>query len=123
MDVILIGDTTVGKPFFSRSKTFCGRALSAMESESVNANRVSVAGGIEADCFAQDDVTSRFGITGSNVEGMLLAALDFVALGACDARPAFAKRTSKGSGILSTLNNERPDIGLQIESGKIGRYR
>ena len=109
MDVVFIGDgTTVGKSLISRSKINCGLALSAMDSQSVNANGVSIEGGIVPDCFAADDVTRRFGGTGSNIEGMLAGALDYTFAGVCNVEPALAKRTISGAGQMSVTNNERP---------------
>jgi len=122
MDVVLIGERTAGKPFISRSKVYCGQALNAMDSQSVNANSVSVAGGIEADCYAADDVTRRFGGIGDNIEGMVLKALDYVVFGTCEAEPALAKQNTGKSKTLSLLNRERPDTGFQMDSFKDKRY-
>ena len=87
LPVITIGERSLGKPFISNRREFCGRSLNAMNSQSVNATDTSVAGGIDAMCFANDDRTRDFGIGGVGIEGMLEAALDFVVFGRCDAAP------------------------------------
>ena len=40
----------------------------------------SVAGGIEATCFAEDDITRNYGIANMEIEGMFGSALEYVVL-------------------------------------------
>lgn len=91
LEVITLGSRTVGKAFISAPRRFCGISLNAMEADGVNANGVSVSGGIEADCFAEDDVTRDFGNQSGSIEGMLSASLDYLLNGTCAAAPSFAK--------------------------------
>jgi len=105
MEVVVIGDTTSGKPFISQSKEFCGVALNAMEAEGFNASGVSVGSGIAADCFAQDDVSRDYGGAGLDIEGMLLSALDFVVFGVCDS-PPLTKRA-----VNISHSDETPVLG------------
>jgi len=92
MDVVTFGERTLGKPFISAPKLFCGRSLNAMEAEGVNSVGVTVAGGIAADCFAADDLTRDYGNRSGSIEGMLGSSLDFLLNGTCEASPVFAKQ-------------------------------
>ena len=92
IEVVTFGERTLGKPFISASRPFCGVSLNAMEAQGVNSNGVTVAGGIEADCFAADDVTRDYGSRSGSLEGMLASSLDFLLNGTCDASPTFAKQ-------------------------------
>ena len=93
IDVVTIGELTSGKPYISRAVDRCDERLNIILAEGFNANGVSVFGGIEASCFAADDLTRDFGtdpVTGET-EGFLAAALDFVESGTCNTpQPATA---------------------------------
>lgn len=106
IDIVVMGQKTEGKAFISVLNQHCGNALNAMEAEGVNANGVSVAGGIEANCYAADDYTRGFGGSGDNLEGMLESALDYVLNGTCDVTPSFAKQP----GLVDTRIDERPPV-------------
>ncbi len=82
IDVVLIGETTFGKPFTSNTRNYCEKAITAMRSVRLNAVGVSVAGGMAADCAAQDDwqVPSE-----SSRDPMVSATLRFLTDGSCDA--------------------------------------
>ena len=116
MEVVTFGETTLGKPFISAPRLFCGKSLNAMEAEGVNALGVTVAGGIPADCFAVDDVTRDYGNGSGSIEGMFASSLDFLLNGTCDASPTFAKRPVATPALFS---DELPvpssvlDIGRQ----------
>ncbi len=84
INVRTVGTTTVGKPYISAPRDFCGIRMNALEGEGFNANGVSVVGGIPADCFAQDDISADWGIVGDNPEPMLLAAADSIVFGTCE---------------------------------------
>ena len=92
MEVVTFGQRTLGKPFISAPKLFCGKSLNAMEAEGVNSIGVTVAGGVDADCFAADDLTRDYGNRSGSIEGMLGSSLDYLLSGTCDASPTFAKR-------------------------------
>ena len=78
-----------------------------MEAQGVNANGVSVAGGIPPTCFAADDYTRDFGVDDDGeVEGMLSSALDYMILGTCNA-PVLTKQPA----YVSSRINERPFVG------------
>ncbi len=116
IEVLTIGTRSEGKPFISSSNKFCGKSLNAMEAQGVNANGVGVLGGIEADCYATDDLTTDFGIDDdSGTEGMLQAALDYITSGRCDAPPAvLAKVQSANEGLLSIAQENR--FGSAVEN-------
>ncbi|MBX2880334.1 MAG: hypothetical protein KTR32_10405 [Granulosicoccus sp.] len=93
IDVVTIGETTRGKAFRSNGRKFCGKTLNIMQAQGVNANGVSVTGGISADCYAADDLTQNFGNQSGGIEGMLLKGLDNIVFGICDAAPAIARQS------------------------------
>ena len=101
MEVTTIGSLTRGKPFSSRTKLFCGMALSAMETEGTNASNLSIAGGISADCYAADDLSSDFSFGSGRVEGMLDTALNYAFFGTCLTEPQ-AKTFSKSESTPET---------------------
>jgi hypothetical protein len=109
IEVITIGGTTLGKPFGSVGRNFCGIVLNAMEIEYLNANGVSVAGGLPADCFAADDLTRNFGLQSGSVEGMLLGALEYLALGTCETAPT----------PLASRSQEKPLIDETLQTGVV----
>jgi len=110
MEVITMGSRTEGKAFISTSREFCGVSLNAMEADGVNAFGNTVAGGIPADCYAEDDVTRDFGFESGSVEGMLGSALDYYLNGTCDVAPVFTKRADTGGPVV----DNRPLIGGAI---------
>ncbi|MEM7256040.1 MAG: S41 family peptidase [Pseudomonadota bacterium] len=107
VEVVTIGGSTRGKPFISSSRNYCGLSLNAMEAQGVNANGVSVAGGIPADCYATDDPTRPFGIQNGEPEGMLNAALDYYHYGTCDVGPAIAKRSIQSGNTATHSPDQR----------------
>ena len=106
IDVVVIGEPTEGKGFISFSNEYCGMALSAMHAVGVNANEVSVTGGITPNCHAIDDLSLDFGITndGDNllVEGMLRSGIDYLVFGSCETAPVIAstRTTSPSRDVL-----------------------
>lgn len=113
MDVVSIGDTTTGKSFTSFGREKCDKVMSAIEAERVNADGVSVFGGIAADCPAQDDLTRDFGLNigddGVNPEGMLFAAVNYIYSGSCAAVSAGTR--------TKTRTNTTPSIGKLVLPG------
>ena len=87
MDVTVIGVApTAGKPYIQAGRDRCGERLNAIEAEAVNSVGVSVFGGITPDCFAADNWNEAYGINEATdqIENMLLAGLNRVALGTCE---------------------------------------
>ena len=95
IEVITIGERTEGKAFRSYGRQFCGKQLNLMEVQGVNADGVSVVGGIPADCYAADDLARDFGQQSGSLEGMLNKGIDYLRNGACDAAPVIASRSKK----------------------------
>ena len=120
MEVVTIGERSVGKPFQSFSRQFCGMALNAMNSQLVSATETTVAGGIGADCFAQDDLSRDYGIGEGGIEGMLLSALDFVVFGTCDAVPSdiVAVRNSPVGSVKEWDSTDIFGLSSTVESSK-----
>lgn len=104
IEVITIGETTLGKPFVSTAANYCGRSLSAMHSEFFNSAGVSVAGGITADCYAEDDLTEDFGFDrdGNSFEGMARSAADYLVSGTCNSPPALSKQIAPKDSPINT---------------------
>lgn len=82
-EVVTLGTRTEGKPFRSSARTFCGMSLNAMHAQSANANGTNVFGGIEADCYAEDDMTRDYGFSAAGGEGMLVSAVNYLVSGTC----------------------------------------
>jgi C-terminal processing protease CtpA/Prc len=93
IDVITVGQKTLGKPFISVVNPFCGFALNIQEAIGVNASGVSVGDGIAADCVANDDLTQDFGTLNGRLEGLTNAGLSFLVSGQCNAGFAAARST------------------------------
>jgi len=97
VDVVTLGGTTRGKPYISSPDDRCGERLNLMLGEGFNAENFSVYGGVEASCFANDDLSRNFGVDeNGDYEGMLQAGIDYIAdERSCVATPiAFASRSS-----------------------------
>jgi len=94
--VTRFGETTRGKPYVTYNNDLCDKRLNAIEVETFNANDVSVAGGLPANCAAVDDYTRDFGLNSETgqVEGMLVSALDFLVYGTCDSPTTVATQRS-----------------------------
>jgi carboxyl-terminal processing protease len=81
--VVVIGDSTYGKPVGQYGFTFCDKVLAPVAFKLVNANgEGDFFGGIPPDCRAADDVEHDLG---SAEEASLAEALTFVRTGACSA--------------------------------------
>jgi carboxyl-terminal processing protease len=81
MPVVVIGDTTYGKPVGQYGFTFCNKVLAPVAFALVNSEgRGDFFGGIEPDCRATDDPEHDLG---SAEEASLAEALHFAQTGAC----------------------------------------
>jgi len=92
-EVVTMGSKTRGKAFGSSGREYCGKMLNAMQLQGVNANDVSVAGGIIADCYAEDDTSNDFGLG----EGMFGSAVDYLVNGTCEVAPMTIATRSRGN--------------------------
>lgn len=84
-DVKLIGSATGGKPVGSKSFEFCEKLLFPITFRLVNAaGNTDYFEGLDADCWAEDDVFHQLG---DPEEGMLAAALAYATDGTCLSPP------------------------------------
>jgi carboxyl-terminal processing protease len=84
-DVTLIGSATGGKPVGSKSFEFCDKLLFPITFRLVNAaGNTDYFDGLEADCYAEDDIFHQLG---DPQEGMLAAALAYANDGTCASPP------------------------------------
>jgi C-terminal processing protease CtpA/Prc len=84
MQVVLVGDTTYGKPYGFNPRSDCGTTYNAMNFEAVNSLGVGgYSNGIPADCPASDDLDHQLGDT---QERRLKEALNYIATGSCSAQ-------------------------------------
>ncbi len=91
-DVTIIGDTTTGKPFASWRVDYCESSANAMRAILNNGNGVSVAGGMQPDCYVED----TWNVPTFSVDDALnRAALEYLATGACATTPL--AKTAAGS--------------------------
>lgn len=101
IEVVVIGDTTCGKPYGFRRKDNCGLAFFPIEFQGYNARGVGdYTGGIPPTCRVAENLSSALGSTD---EPLLAAALRHVDTGSCPPAPARAE------GLLSQnlLNADR----------------
>ena len=87
VDVVLIGDTTCGKPMgFLPANNQCGTTYSAVNFEGLNARGEGrYWDGLRATCSVRDDVQKPLGVAN---EGLVAAALSHADTGACPAGSA-----------------------------------
>ena len=81
IDVVLIGDTTYGKPYGFVPRDDCGITYDAVNFESLNSLGVgNFTSGFAPTCAVPDDFTHQLGDAG---EGRTHAALSYIATGQC----------------------------------------
>lgn len=125
VEVILVGDTTCGKPYGFYTTDNCGVSYSTIQFRGVNAKNfgdysdgfspgtagATVPGVLVDGCVIPDDYTAQLGDTGEN---MLEGALTFRSTGACPVTPA---------GQTKSLPNERFGVadaaGLSIKDSPV----
>jgi len=115
IEVVSIGTTTVGKPYISAGRDFCGKRISALEAEGFNASGVSVSGGIPADCYAVDDQTRDFGRASGSTEGMLRSAANYIVFGTCDAAPVLAKNVDTAAALSNSIKSDQPILSDMMQ--------
>jgi len=90
IDVVVVGETTFGKPFISRPRDYCGKSINIMEILNTNAAGVSVSLGIQPDCPVTDDFQT---LANSVQDPLLSGALSFIRNGTCELLVAEAAPT------------------------------
>jgi carboxyl-terminal processing protease len=94
MPVVVIGDTTYGKPVGQYGIAFCDKLLAPVSFALRNADgQGDFFGGFAPDCGAPDDLGRQLG---DEEEGSLKEALTFAATGACSPRPPAARLHGAG---------------------------
>ena len=95
LPVIVIGDTTYGKPVGQYGFTFCNKVVAPVAFALVNAEgRGDFFGGIAPDCRAADDADRDLGAAD---EASLAEALHYVRNGACSAATPFRTRALRSA--------------------------
>ena len=85
MPVVLVGDTTYGKPFGFVPRDYCDVTFNAVNFRALNANGESnFEQGFTPDCAAADDLDHALG---DRNERKLATALNYIATGSCPAMP------------------------------------
>lgn len=92
MDVVLVGDTTFGKPVGQLGFLFCDRVLRPVSFRTVNAvGNTDFFDGFTPDCQAVDDINGAFG---DPTEASLAEAIHYLETGACSATAAATARSA-----------------------------
>lgn len=82
MEVVLVGDTTYGKPYGFAPRDYCGTTYNAVNFESLNARgEGGFTAGLAAQCPAPDDLDRQLG---DPQEARTRAALYYIANGRCE---------------------------------------
>jgi len=103
MPVILVGETTYGKPYGFAPRSYCGTTYSAVNFESVNAlGAGGYTAGFAPDCAVPDDLDRQLG---DPAEGRTRAVLNYVATGSCGAATS-SKLAAPRAGGASTVFGE-----------------
>ncbi|MEJ2129871.1 MAG: S41 family peptidase [Woeseiaceae bacterium] len=93
VEVAIVGSDTFGKPVGQVGFEFCGAILRLTAFQTVNADGFGdYFGGLPADCAAVDDLNIP---VGDPTDPNMIAAMDYLATGACPAAPAMAPQQSK----------------------------
>jgi len=105
MQVVLVGETTYGKPFGSAPRSACGITYNAVQFETVNGAGVGgYTAGFTPDCLVPDDLDRQLG---DPQEGRTRAALDYIANGRCSAQSplnaVLARPSSDGRAFGETV--------------------
>ena len=114
VEVVLIGDTTVGKPFGFQDVDNCGTTYLAVEFQGVNQKGIGdFADGFAATCNVVDDDVARDFI--DPLETRMAAALAYRATGKCPAGSLANSEAAKAVGI-SASNSVRKSFVGQLRS-------
>jgi carboxyl-terminal processing protease len=92
MPVVLVGETTYGKPYGFIPRDNCGTIYNAVQFTTVNSlNQGNYDTGFTPDCAVADDLDHQFG---DPAEARIRAALGYIATGRCPAAPQAAATAS-----------------------------
>ncbi|HWI80495.1 S41 family peptidase [Ramlibacter sp.] len=106
VEVVLIGETTYGKPYGFVPFEMCGATYQAVQFESLNSQGVGgFTAGFQPTCAVADDLEHQLG---DPQEGRIAAALAYVATGRCSAGTAAALRAPKPAQEPRTIGEAWP---------------
>ncbi len=128
VEVVLIGDTTCGKPFGFYPTDNCGETYYTIQFQGVNSKDF----GDYADGFIPNDSSEAFGVRlpgcqvaddfstelGDETEGLLAAALQYAETGTCPAQPSAVIRSGDPSDVAAGI---RPQPKENISKAFLGR--
>ncbi len=105
MQVVLVGETTYGKPFGAAPRSACGTTYSAVQFETVNGEGAGgYTAGFQPDCLVPDDLDRQLG---DPQEARTRAALEYIANGRCTAQSplsaALARPSTDGRAFGETV--------------------
>jgi hypothetical protein len=101
MDVVLVGETTYGKPYGFEPFDNCGTTYNAVNFESVNSLGVGgYTSGFAPTCPVADDLDHALGDPN---EGRLKAALGYISTGQCPQSPQAAALVSRRMPVLGDV--------------------
>ena len=82
VEVVIVGESTCGKPYGTRAVNRCGKSMNAVEVEFQNANGFGgYYEGFDADCSVSDSFSAALG---SSSESLFATALDHISTGSCN---------------------------------------
>ena len=106
MDVVLVGETTYGKPYVFEPFSYCGTTYNAVNFDVLNAAGVGgYTSGIAPTCAVADDLDHPLGDPN---ELRLKTALGYIATGTCGQAPQDASIVTRSARVLG----ERPAPGM-----------
>jgi len=94
MNVVVIGERSRGKPYSSGIFEYCDKTLNIMSVERTNSVGVSVAGGIQPDCFVEDNWKTP---ANSVDDPHMKASIAYILDGSCN---AVGNETEENTGIF-----------------------
>ncbi|MBW1893142.1 MAG: PDZ domain-containing protein [Deltaproteobacteria bacterium] len=117
IDVVVIGDTTSGKPVGMYGHDFCDKHISLIEFKIANADdEGDYFSGIDPDCISDDDFTKQLGDAG---EDSLKEALYYIACDECSEGRSY---TSAKRQMLTNKKKTRKQIRRYGLKGEIGAF-
>ena len=105
VEVTVVGTTTRGKPVGQVGLAFCGAVVRLTAFQVVNANGFGdYFDGLPADCSVADDLTVP---VGDDADPNLVAALDYLATGACPPVPAMQRESAQDGALWESPDDLR----------------
>ncbi len=112
IDVVLVGDTTFGKPVGQLGFEFCSKIFWPISFQTLNADSFGdFFNGLPVDCQAADDLGF---VLGDPMEGSLAEALFYAGNGTCSPVPQAQQQKTADVRALNRLETEKVDYVGQI---------